>query len=323
MDTATTNTVLRPSEDTMTARQKLVERQFTKTGEKTVIYRGRKCKKTTYEKNTDVGIAERIGLGATFVATALNPGTTGLCFDEEYREATIDKALKGPEKEIICEPVNESEAINVDVVGCDPTKSTSLIPFLKEKRSEWHEADGHNFLIGKGRKGISFFYFIPNGDVDKAYSVKFWQAKNGKSVMDYKKQLLAARSYCATFENVEKEWNEKIPLLANDLVARRKKKGITLTKEEAIAEIKNQNTSLVIDTRDGVARMYGPYDSNKINPDDYRTGTVLKLDKETIEEVERIHGKSKKYKEDLEGTRPFKKPANPFADLLGQGGEST
>ncbi len=291
----------------------LKDRDFEAGSPKKIIYRGRECMQTTYEKNKVGGTGERILRGLGWVAGSV--ATAGLLnISKTFREDTFTPVYDGSVKEHVYEESTNTEQINEEAVGCDPKDPTSVRKFLNDNRHEWREANGHNFIVGKGRKGISFFYFIPNGDVSKACSVKFWTAKNGKSVMDTAKQLRAIRTYCASFEDIETKWAQEIPNLATSLM-NRDKSGIR-TLEEVTKAIKKQRRTVVIDARAGVARMYGPYDPNKVNPDSHRTGTSIELAKETKDEINRAHGKSMEHKEPLAGERPFKAPPprNPLED---------
>ena len=295
---------------------------------KTVISRGRECQQHTFEKNKTSGTFERImrGAGGAVATVATGglvlaaEGVANLCgHDLGFIDYTFKSAYHGSVKEHIYEETGAAEVINEEVVGCNPKDTKSVKEFLNKNRHEWREANGHNFIVGKGRKGISFFYFIPDGDIDKAYSVKFWTAKNGKSVINTEKQLRAIRSYCAAFENIETEWEKEIPNLATRLVGMDTTNQRTL--DQAKIAIRKLPRTLVIDARAGVARVYGPYDPNQVNPDSHRTGTAVKLSKETIEEINRAHGKSMEHKEPLAGERPFKTPPrDPLQDLLAQGG---
>ena len=293
---------------------------------KTVIYRGRKCLQTEAEKHKTDGTLERIVRGASGVVGSV--ATLGvlpvlglLGEDDGFYDATLKSAYHGSVKEHVYEelgpeePIQERHSADGKLERCNPKDPASVQRFLNENRHEWREANGHNFMVGKGRRGISFFYFIPNGEVDKAYSVKFWTAKNGKSIMNTAKQLRAIRSYCAAFEDIEAGWEQKIPELATSLQNKRK----DLSEVDAKAAIKNQPRTIVIDARKGVARIYGPYDPNKVNPDSHRTGTAIELRKETKEEINRAHGRSMEHKEPLAGEKAFNTPPkNPLEDLLAQ-----
>ena len=311
--------------------QELGEQGFAISEPKTVIYRGRQHRQTDAVKHQTDGTLERImrGAGGVLGTVATLPFLGGLPTlwvagkDAGFYDATLKSAYYGSVKEHVYEELPEEEIQekrNADgkVERCNPKDSASVQRFLSENKTEWREANGHNFMVGKGRQGISFFYFIPNGDLSKAYSVKFWTAKNGKSIMNTAKQLRPIRSYCAAFEDIETKWEHKIPELATQL----KSKVPNITEEEAKAAIRNQSRTLVIDARAGVARVYGPYDPNKVNPDSHRTGVAISLEKDTVEEINRAHGRSMEHKEPLAGEKPFKTPPsrNPLEDLLDQGG---
>lgn len=279
----------------------LTERGYSKIGKEPLIYRGRKCTKTCYEKKPG-GTLGRVVRGAGGVIGSI--ATAGLInISKEFRDATWTPAVKGAVKETLYAETGEEEDIRPDL-GYNPKNSESIQDYLKDPdiRSQLRESNGHYFLPERRRKGISSFIFVPHGDFRKARSIKFWTAGTGKSVTNTEKQLRSIRSYCATYEDVESKWEKELPKLAASLI----KKHPGMTEQQAIARIKRRPKTVVVDARNGVARVYGKFDPNKVNPDSYFTGTLIKLEKDTDKEIKRIHGKSMEHKEPLGGERPFK-----------------
>ncbi len=288
----------------------LERKGFRVKSETTTIFRGREVTRTKLEKNKTSGVVERIARGAAGIVTF------PLLLSQDHRDRTINPAISGSAKETVYTPTGREfeDAAEIENLGFDPKNGASIQAHLEkpEIRAQIRESNGHYFLPVRQGKWSSRFLFVPNGDFSKAKSIKMWTAKDGKAITNTEQMLRAARSYCASYSEIEKGVEDLQKDLAKHVVRLGRDRGVT--EDEAKEAIKRRPKTVVIDMRYGQLRFYGKLDPNRVNPDSAFTGTVKGLKDQTKKEINRIHGKMES-KEPLEGERPFKKALKPTPDV--------
>lgn len=297
---------------------------------KSGVIRGRNVVQTDLVKN-ESGTAERIARGVGGVLVAVPTLGTALASDTVW-EATMEPAIHGKAKRKIFYDQSQTQPERLPKkMGYDPKNNVDVQTYLArpEIRAELQsDGQGNYFLIEHRREpqGVSSFLFVPKGDFSKAYSVKFYNAKNGKAITDAAQQLRAVRSYAATIATVDEEWEKQVDEMAKKMLEKDEVNPesnmyndlLRLKKEK----IRKRRGPLVLDCKNYQARIYGKGVSLNTDISSTKTGTVIKFEDELQKTINHIHGKDMEHKEKLQGEKPFAKPpkdktpnATPFPGM--------
>lgn len=197
-------------------------------------------------------------------------------------------------------------------LGYVPGKSKSIQKYLADPniRAQLCEANGHYYMVDQRAEGqgISRIIFVPDGNFDKATSYTVCDAKTGDPIKNRDALMRHARSFCASYHDIEEGWDKEAGKIAENLNKNDRLvslNGATFTKED----VKKKKKSVVIDVDSGHARVYTDHRTS-LDTSSYRTGTTVSLSDSVNKEIKKLYDKDlMDNKEKLhEPNQPFAKP---------------
>jgi hypothetical protein len=265
-----------------------------------VMFRGRKCQEWVIPKDQQPGLLHRgakaIPAAVAFVAkpvvraiaAAANKPISSADYD---RNACID-TVRGNCKKVYT-PVPQSRSDIVKKLGYDPGSQKSIVAYLKshpELVLRWE--GGHQYLL---QPSNSSMIFIPDGDIEKAVSIKFYEAGDENADIKSPKELKrTAKAYMIAYESI-------------------KEQGGTMCH----AIIINPTTKMIWGYDDR------PDDGTDIS--DATTGRWFKIDDDVWKDIAALWDENKtESKDSLDGDKVDRKPkpaSNPLSSLLGPRGK--
>lgn len=190
-----------------------------------------------------IGMAKRIGLGAVgLLGTVAN-------ISKDFRRATLETAWNGRAEEKVLynktDPMTEERRAEAtdgrsrnaleQRLGYDPKNRASIKAYLERpeiRKQLLSDGNGNYMLPEHRRDGTSSFLFVPNGDFNKATSIKISTASSGEQLKgaEFHKAML---TYGSQYEDMIKGRDQKADELAVQLG---KKRGLNDDQIEAQKE---------------------------------------------------------------------------------------
>jgi hypothetical protein len=301
-----------PEQSTAAAAKKIQDlgnRGFSPAGSKKVVRWGRRWNMEVYEKKVE-GVERALTAVGAGIATV---GFAGLPLaSKEFREVA-ELGFSGVVREKIYTEAPQ-KTLDPQKLGYDPADSQSIIEFFKDPKTNYTQmGDYYVYFPTLAAHGGCSTALIVDRDFKKGRLLDLHEKESGKPFRNKLQKERAVQTYIVSISDIKAKWKEALPKLAERMVA------LTpgLTQERALKIIKSRPRSIAISAKDGTATIYVHLDPNSgLKLGSHLMGTLITLEDDTKEEIKRVHGKSMKHKEPLEGKKPFRKPQTPDVEEL-------
>lgn len=313
--------------------QQYEDRGLKPSGSKIVTARNKKIRRDEYSGLEAEGTIARIGQFAQGVVKTVSTSFVGLKdpkVTDLYKSAIHGKVTEHvdtelPEPELTVDQKQTRRDMETAKWGYSPRSRSSIREYIKKpeiRRDLRSDGNGNYFLPENRCKGQSRFIFVPKGVFEDAKMVNYNKASTGLALTESSQQLRAIRTYGATIEDIDEQWDsKKAKEVAINIIKKENRDanknpgdpGYIDWKDETalkpyIDRVKERRGSVTIDVQNKEARVYDKETDLNTSMSSFMTGTSISLNKESGKSVDRIHGKDMKNEEPLGGERPFADP---------------
>src|ERR1700722_3296325 len=217
-----------------------------------------------------------------------------LNFIQSWKDNTTNLGMDGKVEKTVFVKSDEEEDIHhlkYDPKDRPSSSKMSIANYAKKLASEGspdvRQINGHLVIRERSRKGgITSCIFVPNGDFDKATSIR-QNKPDGTPLTNSDEHWRAINDLCGLYDKVESELDKESERIAISMVKEKRSEDDEHTEEltpEEKAEVKelqkavrSQFKFFVISPDNQHIRVYGDIDRNETKTNSFRTGFVITL----------------------------------------------